>query len=205
MYGIFAYINDANKAMGQVCCVRVLCTCVVFDSHDACMTMHVNACVCCVNQVRDLLFLFLSEEDPNTLPLVPVAARVVLGVQVRGGASKTYAPFPLGTKVRKTFDDGEHVGTITEHRGTLDDGNPEHYHVVYSDGDQEDMDAKECVGLTHRHNDAMMRTHQHISVCGILAHVFSSAAPTPKETVFTRAEKYFGSDGPNVGHPFAGR
>ena len=73
LYVVALYVESISKN-------PLLMTCVVFDSHDACMTMHVNACVCCVNQVRDLLFLFLSEEDPNTLPLVPVAARVVLGV-----------------------------------------------------------------------------------------------------------------------------
>ena len=158
--------------------------------------------------MRDLLFSFLSsdgDQHADTLPLVPVVARVVLGVQVRGGASRTYAPFPLGTRVSKLFPQGVFRGVVSAHLDTLDDGKPKFYHVVYSDGDEEDVESDECVAMTHMLNDDLLATDRHISVCGILSHIFSSAAPAPKETVFTRAERTYGCDGPDVGHPFVGK
>ena len=159
----------------------------------------------CLCQVRDLLFEFLlgGVQDPETLPLVPLAARVVLGLHV--GTARTYLPFPLGTPVCKVFQDVQYHGSVTEYRGTLADGNPEYYHVVYSDGDEEDVDAAECVDMTHLHNHTLLVTSRHVSVCGLLDSIFTSAAPAPKETVFTRAEATYGSGGPDVGHPFVGK
>ena len=159
-------------------------------------------------QVRDLLFAYLApnaDQNPETLPLVPLAARIVLGVKVRGNPSPTCPPFPLGTSVCKDFQGVTYEGTVTEHRGTLDDGSPEYYHVVYTDGDQEDVDAKECVDMTHMYNDTLRRTPRSIDVCGLLNQIFMSSTPLAKETVFTRAESLYGCDGPNVGHPFTGK
>ena len=136
---------------------------------------------------------------------MPLAARVVLGLHVEGGAARTCPPFPLGTPVCKIWDNVKYHGSVTEYRGTLDDGNPEHYHVVYSDGDREDVDATECVDMTYLHNRTLLETSRHVTVCGLLDIVFMSSGPAPKETVFTRAETMYGSDGPDVGHPFAGK
>ena len=96
------------------------------------MRVMVAQCVH-VCQVRDRLFDFI--EDPETLPIVAIAARVVFGVQTRDEQSRTYVPFPLGTRVRKDFGGTSYSGSVTEHHETLDNDEPKYYHVVYSDGE----------------------------------------------------------------------
>ena len=87
----------------------------------------------------------------------------------------------------KHFGGIQYNGSITEYRDTLSDGSPEYYHVTYTDGDSEDVDADECSDMTQLHNDTLRSTRPHISVCGLLYNVFLSVVPTtPKETVFTR-------------------
>ena len=153
-------------------------------------------------QVRDKIFAFLNEGD-TTLPILPVVARIVFGVVGNEERSRTTPPFPLGTRVRKVFDGIPFNGKVTEHRGTLSDGLPHYYYVVYTDGDSEDVDAQECCQMAKSFNENLTRTR--ISVGGILDGVFKSAVPTPKETLFTRAETTYGSVGPSMGHPFAGK
>ena len=103
----------------------------------------------------------------------------------------------------KHFGGIQYNGSITEYRDTLSDGSPEHYHVTYTDGDAEDVDADECSDMARLHNDTT--PNNSTNVCGLLYSVFLSDSPVPKETVFTRAETLYGCDGPGVGHPFAGR
>lgn len=156
-------------------------------------------------QVRDLLFTYLDDQDTDELPLVPIAARVVLGANVVGDPSPTCPPFPLGTKVCKDFNDVPYEGSITEYRDTLTDGSPKYYHVVYTDGDEEDVDVKECEDMTRKYNDELRKAPRHINMCGLLSRIFVSTKPLAKENVFTRAEEMYGCDGPNVGHPFVGK
>ena len=200
MYGIFAYLQHATEAIEQVCVRLVSVQCI-----SPCIsTHHIHVCL---YQVRDRLFEFLTggAQDPETFPLVPLAARVVFGLHVPGGAARTYPPFPLGTPVCKTFSEVKYHGSVTEYKGTSDDGSPEYYHVVYSDGDEEDVDVTECIDMTQLHNHTVLETSHLVSVCGLLDNIFTSAGPAPKETVFTRAATTYGSDGPDVGHPFAGK
>ena len=159
-------------------------------------------------QVRDLLFSFLKPKEPNsqnpnpeTLPVVPVAACIVLG-GTTNPRSVTTPPFPLGTRVTKVFAGVPYDGEVTEHRGTLVGGDPQYYHIVYADGDEEDVDATECVNMTELYNDRIVL---HVNMGCLLNKIFVSAVPAPKTTVFTRAEDVFGSQGPDVGHPFAGK
>jgi len=64
-------------------------------------------------------------------------------------AIRTLLPPTLGRQVIKTFDDGPFTGTITQvwfHDTTLPDAmlaGQVAYHVLYSDGDEEDLDEDE--------------------------------------------------------------
>ena len=162
----------------------------------------------CINvycQVRDKIFAFLDEGD-TTLPIVPIVARVVFGVVGNEERSRTTPPFPLGTRVRKTFHGIAFNGKVTKYNGTLSDGSPQYYHVLYTDGDREDVDANECCQMARAYNDNLAQpSRTRISVGGILNGVFKSAIPAPKETLFNRAEAKYGSDGPSMGHPFTGK
>ena len=106
-------------------------------------------------------------------------------------------------KVRKDFNGIEYNGFVTEHRGVLNDGSPLYYHVLYRDGDQEDVEAGECSVMVRLYNNSIGETSKHITICGLLHGIFVSAVPLPKEIVFTRAKDVYGCDGPDVGHPFA--
>ena len=164
--------------------------------------------------MRDRLFAFLTPAadnnrgvNPETLPLVPIAVRIVMGIKVVGGASRTHPPFPRETRLSKKFRGILYHGSVTEHFGTLDGGNPELYHVLYTDGDEEDVDEKKCAQMAHLHNETLLSdSHtRHMNMCGLMYKIFTSAAPVAKESVFTRAKALYGSDGPDVGHPFAGK
>ena len=182
-----------------------MCTCA------KCTLLDIFTCL----QVRDLLFAFLTPTvdnndrrlDPEALPLVPIAARIVMGINVLGGLSRTHPPFPLQTRLYKDFGGTMYHGSVTSHRGTLDGGNPELYHVLYNDGDEEDVYEDECAQLAHLHNEALLSDGhtRHINMGGLMLKIFNSETPSSKESVFTRAHALYGSDGPDVGHPFAGK
>ena len=106
---------------------------------------------------------------------MPIATIIVVGINVACRRSVTDVRIHR-SHCRRDFSGTIYHVSITEYRDTLDGGTPELYHVLYSDGDEEDVDADECEQMTQLHNTTLLSdTHTRlINVCGLRYSIFTT-------------------------------